>query len=155
MSYYQRSALQGHPDGADNLGFSLEDGRGVEQDIPLPADYYKSAADGDHPERRLNYRRWLPLLGRRNPPNQSSQVTVCPPSNGRLTGPFAECLKEPEALMDASTKFIPSIERLNASVSAETKFHGQTGNWNNKSQLGRGDSSVVTLARRPEGALHP
>jgi TPR repeat protein len=151
--YYQQSALQGHPDGANNLGFCLEHGRGVEQDIRLAAEYYKSASDCGHPECGLNYRRCLRLLGRWDPPDCSSQVSVRPPSNDRLAGLFVECLKEPQALSGASTELITSIERLKASMPAETKLQMRTANWNTESQLGRGDSSVVTLARSPEGTL--
>jgi TPR repeat protein len=35
--YYERAAKQGHPDGANHLGFSLEHGRSVKQDIELAA----------------------------------------------------------------------------------------------------------------------
>jgi hypothetical protein len=108
--YYQRSILQGHPDGANNLGFCLEHGRGVEQDIRLAAEYYKSAADRGHSEGGLNYRRCLRLLGRWDPPDRSSQVSVHPPSNDWLTNLFLDCLKEPEALGSASAELIASIE---------------------------------------------
>jgi TPR repeat protein len=42
--YYQRSAQQGHPDGANNFGFCLEHGRGVEQNIEMASEYYKFAS---------------------------------------------------------------------------------------------------------------
>jgi TPR repeat protein len=105
-----------NPDGANNLGFCLEHGRGVEQDIQLAAQYYKSAADRGHPEGRLNYCHCLRLLGRWNPPDRSSQVTVQPPSNDFLAGLFFDCLKEPEALESASAEIIDSIQRLRASL---------------------------------------
>jgi serine/threonine protein kinase len=62
-------------------------------------------------------------------------------------------LKEPEVLSGASTELIASIERLKVSVSAETKLPVRTANWSTGSQLGRGDSSVVTLAFSPRGGL--
>jgi serine/threonine protein kinase len=78
---------------------------------------------------------------------------VRPPSNNRLIGLFVECLKQPGALSGASTELIASIERLKASVSAETKLPLRTANWSIESQLGRGDSAYVTLSRSPEVTL--
>jgi TPR repeat protein len=63
VHYYQRSALQGHPDGANNLGFCLEHGRGIEQDVAQAANYYKIATNRGHPEGELNYCCCLRLLG--------------------------------------------------------------------------------------------
>jgi hypothetical protein len=151
--YYQQSALQGNPDGANNCGFCLEHGRGVEQDIRLAAQYYRSAADRGHPEGDLNYCRCLRLLGRWDPPDRSSQVTVQPPSNDFLTEPFLDCLKEPEALQSASAELIDSIQRLRVSLSAEAKVQNRSAEWDATSELGRGDSSVVRRVREPIGTL--
>jgi hypothetical protein len=151
--YYQRAALQGHPDGANNLGFCLEHGRGVERDIQLAANDYKYAADRGHPEGDLNYRRCLRLLGRWDPPDRSSQVTVQPPPDDHLADPFIDCLKEPEALNGASTELIASIERWRTSRSEETKAQVRTAQWNVRSELGRGGMSVARLAHDPEGIL--
>jgi NIMA (never in mitosis gene a)-related kinase len=70
-----------------------------------------------------------------------------------LTELFVDCLKEPEVLSGASTELITSIERLSTSLSAETKLQIRTAEWDTTSELGRGDSSVVRLARDPEGTL--
>jgi TPR repeat protein len=151
--YYQRSALQGHPDGANNLGCCREHGRGVEQDIQLAAQFYKSAADRGHPKGCLNYRRCLYLRGRWNPPSRSSQVSVCPPSNDRLAGLFIDCVKESEALDGASAELIASIERLGTSLSTEVILRMQTAEWGAKSELRCSDSSLVRLAHSPEVTL--
>jgi serine/threonine protein kinase len=78
---------------------------------------------------------------------------VQPPSNNRLTELFLDCLKEPEALSGASAERITSIERLRTSLSAVTELPVRAAEWDAHSELGRGDSSVVRLARGPEGPL--
>jgi TPR repeat protein len=61
--YYERSAKQGHPDGANNLGLCVEHSRDVARDIEVGAECHKKAADRDHSEVALNYRRGLCCLG--------------------------------------------------------------------------------------------
>jgi hypothetical protein len=39
--YYRRAAQQGHPDGANNFGFCLDYGCGVQQNIEMAAEFYK------------------------------------------------------------------------------------------------------------------
>jgi hypothetical protein len=78
---------------------------------------------------------------------------VQPPSNDFLAGLFIDCLKEPEALNSVSAELIASIQRLQASLSAEAKVQIWTAEWGGTSELERGDSSVVTLVREPEGTL--
>jgi TPR repeat protein len=46
--YYHRAAKQGHSDGANNFGFCLEHGRGVEQNIEIATEYYKFVANLGH-----------------------------------------------------------------------------------------------------------
>jgi TPR repeat protein len=146
-------AFQGHPDGTNNHGFCLEHGRGVEQYIQFAAEYYRFAADHGHSEGGLNYRHCLRLLGRWDPPDCFSQVSVRPPSKDCLAKLLVNCLKEPKALDRASLELIASIERLKSSVSAEAKLQVRTVTWSTRSEFGRGDSSVVTLVRSPEGIL--
>jgi serine/threonine protein kinase len=78
---------------------------------------------------------------------------VQPPSNDFLAEPFIDCLKEPEALDGVSPELIASIQRFEASLSAEPKLPVRTAEWSATSELGRGDSSVVRLVREPEGTL--
>jgi serine/threonine protein kinase len=78
---------------------------------------------------------------------------VQPPSNDHLTRAFIDCLKDPQALDGASVDLIASIERLEASLAAETKLQVRTAKWNNGSELGRGNSSVVRLERSSEKIL--
>jgi serine/threonine protein kinase len=78
---------------------------------------------------------------------------VQPPSNDFLAELFFDCLKEPEALDSASAELIASIQRLRASLSAETKMQYRTAEWGVTSELGHGDSSVVRLVCEPEGTL--
>jgi TPR repeat protein len=57
--YSQRSARQGHFDGANNFGFCLKHGRGVKQNIEMVVEYYKFATDHGHSEAKLNFSRCL------------------------------------------------------------------------------------------------
>jgi serine/threonine protein kinase len=75
------------------------------------------------------------------------------PSKDFLAGPFFDCLKEPEALESVSAELIASIQRLQASLSAETKVQIQSAEWGTTGELGRDDSSVVRLAREPERTM--
>jgi serine/threonine protein kinase len=78
---------------------------------------------------------------------------VHPPANNDLAGPFVDCLKEPGALDLASAELIASIQRLSTTLSVEMKVQIRAAKWSATSEFGRGDSSVVTLVRSPEGTL--
>jgi TPR repeat protein len=97
VHYYQRWALQGHPNGVNNLGFCLKLGRGVEQNIAQAAKYYKFAADCGLAEGELIYRRCLRLLGRWDFLDRSPPPTCNPPSDDGLAELFVDCLNNPEA----------------------------------------------------------
>jgi TPR repeat protein len=62
--FYLRGAQQGHSDGANNFGFCLEHGRGVQQNFDMAVKYYKFAADPGHAEAKGNDARCNRLLGR-------------------------------------------------------------------------------------------
>jgi TPR repeat protein len=85
VEYYQRFADGGHPDGANNIGFCPEHGRGVREDIGLASEYHKFAADQGDADAAVNYRRSLRLLGRWSIPDQSSDVALHPPSHADLS----------------------------------------------------------------------
>jgi hypothetical protein len=61
--------------------------------------------------------------------------------------------KDPEGLSGASTDVIATIERLRTALSGETKVQVRTVEWDTNSELGRGESYVVRLARGSEGTL--
>jgi TPR repeat protein len=151
--YYQLAALQGHPDGANNFGFCLEHGRGVQQNIGLASEYYKLAADCGHPEGDLNYHRCLRLLGKWEVPNRSSDVSAHPPSHDELARLFIDCHKDPDALHGVAPEFLTSIEQLNDSMTTKTHLHLEAAELDPRSDLERGVTSVVRLARSQEGTL--
>jgi serine/threonine protein kinase len=93
--FYRRAAQQGHADGANNFGFCLEHGRGVEQNFELAGDYYRFAADRGHPEAKLNHARCLRLLGRWEPPDRSSDSVSHPPSPDCLSEIFRDFCQSP------------------------------------------------------------
>jgi TPR repeat protein len=80
----QVAALQDHPNGANYLGFCLEYGGGVQQNIGLASEYSRFAADRGHPEDQLNYRHCLRLLGRWEVLDRSSEDSAHPPSHDDL-----------------------------------------------------------------------
>jgi hypothetical protein len=78
---------------------------------------------------------------------------VQPPSHNHLSELFFDCLKELEAPSGASTELIASIEQLGTFLSGIPKRHIWTANWDENNELGRGDLSVVRVARDPERTL--
>jgi hypothetical protein len=124
----------------------------LERDIRLLAEYSKSAADRSHPVGDLNCRRCLRLLVRWDLPDRSSQAIVQSP-NDYLAWLFVDCLKDTEAVKSTSAELIASVERLEASLSTETKLQVQIAKWSTGSELGCGESSVVRLVRGPEGTF--
>jgi serine/threonine protein kinase len=115
------------------LGFCLEHGRGVCQNIELAAEYYKRAADCGHPEAEQNYQRCLRLLGRWNVPDRSSIVSEEKPS-------FDE-------------RKIEGADRVTSSLKmfAETKQSIQSmKSWRFGEQIWEDRFSVVKLAEDPQ-----
>jgi TPR repeat protein len=143
--FYERAAKHGHPDGANNFGFCLEHGRGVTRNIRVAAEYYKFAADHHHPEADANYRRCRRLLGQWDPPDRSSDVSSSRPSRDAVAKAFVACLQEPAQFDAESADLIAAIGRLKQSILPEpTPTKPVT--------LGRGDSSLVSLADSAGGA---
>jgi hypothetical protein len=142
--YYQRAAQQGHPDGANNYGFCLEHGRGVNQNIEVATKYYKFAADCGHLEAEINHRRCLRLLGQWQRPDRSSDSVSHPPSLDRLSDIFRDFLDDGESppfdkegpLLLRSFECLKKIPAIPSPRKVEWVWD----------ELGRGDSSVVTVS---------
>jgi hypothetical protein len=147
--YYLRAALQGHPDGANNLGFCLEHGHGVEQNIELAAEYYKFAADRGHFEAKVNYGRCFRLLGRLEweGSDRSSDAVSHSPSVDCLANIFRDFLANPEPLDDDARRFLTSFERLRKPTDIPASSAAEL----IPDELGRGDSSTVTLSLDSKG----
>jgi hypothetical protein len=62
-------------------------------------------------------------------------------------------LKKSEALDGGFVELLASVDRLRVSIARQTHFHASAAEWNATNELERGDSSVVTLSRCPNGTL--
>jgi TPR repeat protein len=88
--------LHGDRDGANHLGFCLEHGSGVEQNIELAAEYSNFAADHNYAEVEQSHAHCLRLLGRWEVPDRSGVVAAHPREIDHFTALFADCLDDPE-----------------------------------------------------------
>jgi serine/threonine protein kinase len=62
-------------------------------------------------------------------------------------------LKNSEALNVESAELLASIDHLRVSIASRMHFHAAAAEWSAKSELGGGDSSIVTLSCYPDGTL--
>jgi serine/threonine protein kinase len=109
--YFELSALQGNRDGANNLGFCFEHGRGVCQNIESAAEWYRFAADHNHPEGEMNYQRCLRLLGDWHIPDRSFSIADQPRSDD-LRRKFHTAVEDSVAADCAGAELVAAIRRL-------------------------------------------
>jgi hypothetical protein len=62
-------------------------------------------------------------------------------------------LKKSGELDGGDTELLASIDRLRVSIARQTHFRAAAAEWSERNELGRGDSSIVTLSRCPDGTL--
>jgi hypothetical protein len=109
----------------------LEHGCGVQQDIELAAEDYKFAGDHGHSEAQWNYE-FLIVFSNFCPIN---------PSDDSLTNDFIACLEEPGFLTTDYTELLASIARFKGSITSQANHFTPPANLQEKSELGKGDSS--------------
>jgi serine/threonine protein kinase len=117
VRYYERSAAHGYPDGANNLGFCLEYGRGTRVDLEAAARCYKFARDHGHPEGQINYNRCLRIQGRWKTPDRSCSVSDRSSADTEWPSLFTAYLEDPGAADGASDELMASIRQLKAEMS--------------------------------------
>jgi hypothetical protein len=110
----------------------------------MAAEYYKIAADRDHSEAKLNYRRCLRLLDRWEGSDRSSEAVSHSPSVDHLFDIFQAFLENPESLDDDCCLLLRSFESLKAKTEFSVVLTSPSGEllWN---EIVRGNTSDVTL----------
>jgi serine/threonine protein kinase len=112
------------------------------------AEYRECAIDKKQPENESNYRHCIGLLGGLHLPFRSVYSSVNLPTNDDR-----RWLKESGPPAGGCTELLASIDRLRIQIAKQNHFHPTIAEWCDRSELGHGDSSIVTLSRSPNGTL--
>jgi hypothetical protein len=111
--YNRRAAAQGDPDGVNNLGFSLEHGRDLKQDIDAAAQSHKFETAKGPPRRRSEDPRCLRILGRWEVPDRPFSISDHSPTDTDLPDLVLACLGD----FAATDQLVSSISRLRSEMS--------------------------------------
>jgi hypothetical protein len=96
---------KGHPGDANNLGFCLEYGRGVEPNFETAAECCAFTRGRGHPEFDLSYHRCFRILSDSDVSDRSAQIADSQLLDNLFTHLFINSLNDP----DLNPKFILSI----------------------------------------------
>jgi hypothetical protein len=113
------------------------------------AEYRECAVDHGHPKGELNSRRCLRLLSELRVPFRLSHYSLNLPIIDDLVWLLSNHFKKSGAFSGGYTELLASIDRLRVSIASRTHFHATIPEWSERSELGRGDLSIVTLSRCP------
>jgi serine/threonine protein kinase len=110
-------------------------------------------ADHGHAEGRVNYGRWLRLLGKWEGSDRSADTSCQPPSRDDLAAKFIGGLDDPKQFDADSTKFLESVQRLKESRIKRRMISSASAEFKIETQIKVTPFFQISLKRSSNGTL--